>query len=121
MYAHVSLAGADGFENDHVESEDFEQLNDDIEMLGQRTMPEDGSETADEDAIVGGAAHAETVAEERAAGERAFGVAREDGDLVALTAEYGDEFADERALADAAGAGEGDDATVGRTPRRRFP
>src|SRR4051794_20987518 len=84
-------------------------------MFGEGTLAAGGREAADEDTVIGLGGHAETVAEESAAGEGALGVAGKDGDGEANWTSCArgsnglDEFAGEAALADASAAGKGDD------------
>jgi hypothetical protein len=84
-------------------------------MLGEAAAVAHGGEAANEDTVVGRTAHAKTVAQESAAGERALRITGEDGDRLVLAAHQRDQLAEERALADAAGAGEGDDPSALRS------
>src|SRR5262249_35950056 len=74
-------------------------------MLGDGAASRECGETADEDAVIGLARHAEAVAEQGAAAQWALRVAGEHRDLQILSAEMLDQLADKRALADAAGEG----------------
>src|SRR5262249_31720021 len=115
-------AGTHGLDQDHVETEAFQQADHRLQMFGHGAMSGRSSQTADEDAlIVGPARHAEAVAEQRSAGERTLRVTGEDRHAQLLNSEMLDQLADQRALADAARAGDGDDSTRlhGRTELRQ--
>src|SRR5262249_60742390 len=81
-----------------------------VAARGHRAVAAARGEAPDEGAVVlGPGRHAETVAQERAARNRAFRVAGQHGDRLAGAAYLLDQFARQAALADAARPGDRDD------------
>src|SRR5258708_4813908 len=78
-------------------------------MIRHGAMTRDGGETADKNAVVAGLRrHAKAIAEQCTAAVRALWVAGQNRDLVPARANGIDQLADQRALADARTAGDGD-------------
>src|SRR5262249_57177952 len=105
----VAVPGAGGLDQNYIEAVARQELDQKRQVLGDGAAPGKCGEAADEDAVVGLARHAETVAEQSAAAERALRIAREHRDLQILRTEMLDQLANKRALADAAAASDGDD------------
>src|SRR5262249_32287263 len=111
MHRRIALAGADRLDQHDIEAERLQQAHHEVEVIGNGTVPRDGGQAADEDAvIVGAAGHTEAVAEEGTAAQWTLRSAGEDGGVRAAGADVLDQLADEGPLADAAAAGDRDDA-----------
>ena len=114
----VALAGADRLDQDQVETEGLEQTDQTLQMFGHGAMAARGGQAADEDAVVvGPGRHAEAVAEQGAAASGLCGSQASTATVWPRSPGLLDQLADQRALAHAAAAGDGDHA--GAAARRK--
>src|SRR5581483_5985593 len=98
----LGLSDADGLDDDDIVAEGIEQLHDFAGGAAESAVAPARREASDIDrlilVVIG---HPDPVAEDRASGEGAGGIDREDGDLLAERAILGDQAVDEGGFAGA--------------------